>query len=43
LYWSGRGKPQQQASLVIDPPNGRIPYVSEDVRRRGVAAPATNL
>jgi hypothetical protein len=25
-YWNERGKPQRQASLVVDPPDGRIPY-----------------
>ncbi|HTR39351.1 MAG TPA: hypothetical protein VMH80_25930 [Bryobacteraceae bacterium] len=24
-YWQERGKPDRQASLVVDPPNGRIP------------------
>jgi hypothetical protein len=25
-YWVDRGKPQRQTSLVVDPPDGRIPY-----------------
>ena len=25
-YWTDRGTPQRQTSLVIDPPDGRIPY-----------------
>jgi hypothetical protein len=25
LYWDDRGKPNRQASLVVDPPDGRIP------------------
>ena len=26
-YWQNHGKPQRQTSVVIDPPNGRIPYL----------------
>jgi hypothetical protein len=25
LYWDDRGKPNRQASLIVDPPDGRIP------------------
>jgi hypothetical protein len=25
-FWNDRGKPQRQTSLVVDPPDGRIPY-----------------
>src|SRR5437868_2589101 len=29
-YWVERGKPHAQASLVVDPPNGRIPPLTLD-------------
>jgi len=29
-YWVERGKPVRQASLVVDPPNGRIPPLTPD-------------
>ena len=29
-YWQERGKPDHQASLVIDPPNGRIPPMTPE-------------
>lgn len=28
LYWQDRGKPNRQASLVVDPPNGRVPALT---------------
>jgi hypothetical protein len=37
-HWSERGKPQRQASLIVDPPDGRIPFVSEEARTRAAAA-----
>jgi hypothetical protein len=37
-HWIERGKPSRRTSLVIDPPDGRIPYLNEDARRRGAAA-----
>jgi hypothetical protein len=34
-YWTERGKPTRQASLIIDPPDGRIPpLTAEAVERR---------
>jgi hypothetical protein len=30
LYWDDRGKPSKQASLVMDPPDGRIPCGQRD-------------
>jgi hypothetical protein len=29
-HWGERGKPQRQASLIIDPPNGRMPSMTPD-------------
>jgi len=29
-YWQERGKPDRQASLVVDPPNGRIPPLTPE-------------
>lgn len=29
-YWQERGKPDRQASLVVDPPDGRIPPLTPD-------------
>jgi hypothetical protein len=34
-HWLERGKPSRRTSLVIDPPDGRIPYLNDDARRRG--------
>jgi hypothetical protein len=35
-HWSAgeRGVPQRQASLVVDPPNGRIPAMTEEGKKR---------
>ena len=35
-HWLERGKPQHQASLIVDPPNGRMPPFT----RSGAAAPS---
>jgi len=37
-HWLERGKPSRRTSVVIDPPDGRIPYINDDARRRGAAA-----
>jgi hypothetical protein len=37
-HWIERGKPSRRTSLVIDPPDGRIPFLSDEARRRGAAA-----
>jgi hypothetical protein len=37
-YWLERGKPQRQASLVVDPPNGRIPPLTEEATRKQLQA-----
>ena len=33
-HWLERGKPSRRTSLVIDPPNGRIPAMAADARAR---------
>ena len=33
-YWIERGKPNRQASLVVDPPNGRIPPMTAAAQKR---------
>jgi hypothetical protein len=32
-YWDERGKPNRQASLVVDPPDGRIPALTSDAQK----------
>src|SRR5262245_6732348 len=32
-YWTERGKPTRQASLIIDPPNGRLPPLTPDAEK----------
>ncbi len=39
-HWIERGKPSRRTSLVIDPPDGRIPFLNDEARRRGAAASA---
>jgi hypothetical protein len=33
LYWDDRGKPNRQASLVVDPPDGRIPPLTAEAQK----------
>lgn len=33
-YWVERGKPNRQASLIVDPPNGRIPPLTPAAQQR---------
>jgi hypothetical protein len=33
LYWQDRGTPQRQASLVVAPPDGRIPPLTPDAQK----------
>jgi hypothetical protein len=40
-HWLERGKPSRRTSLIIDPPDGRIPYLNEEARKR--AANAVNM
>ena len=37
-HWLERGKPSHRTSLVIDPPDGRIPFLNDEARRRGAIA-----
>ena len=37
-HWLERGKPSRRTSIVIDPPDGRIPYLNDEARQRGAIA-----
>ena len=37
-HWLERGRPSRRTSMVIAPANGRIPYVSEEARKRAAVA-----
>ncbi|HEY7444807.1 MAG TPA: hypothetical protein VH701_20420 [Vicinamibacterales bacterium] len=37
-HWLERGKPSKRTSLVIDPPDGRIPYLDDQARQRNARA-----
>jgi hypothetical protein len=37
-HWLERGRPSRRTSLVIDPPDGRIPYLDERARQRNAVA-----
>ena len=37
-HWLERGKPSRRTSIVIDPPDGRIPFVSDEARKRSALA-----
>jgi hypothetical protein len=37
-HWLERGKPSRRTSIVIDPPNGQIPYVNDAARQRAANA-----
>src|SRR5690242_1226818 len=39
-YWTERGKPTRQASLVIDPKDGRIPPVTPEAKAIQARTPA---
>jgi hypothetical protein len=36
-HWLERGEPQRQASLIVDPPNGRLPPLTDRGRERQTA------
>lgn len=33
-HWAERGKPQRQASLIVDPPNGKMPPLTAEAQKR---------
>ena len=37
-HWVERGQPSRRTSLVIDPKNGRIPFLNEEARKRSLVA-----
>ena len=37
-HWLDRGRPSRRTSIVIDPPDGRIPYASDAARQRAANA-----
>jgi len=37
-HWLERGQPSRRTSIVIDPPNGRIPFLSDEARKRSTVA-----
>ena len=41
-HWLEGGRASRQTSLIIDPPNGRLPPMTEDGARRAKAWPSTN-
>jgi hypothetical protein len=40
-HWGERGTPSRQTSLVVDPPNGRIPPMTPDGQTRTAAIPSS--
>jgi hypothetical protein len=40
LYWDDRGKPNRQASLIVDPTNGRMPPLTPAAQERAAARAA---
>ena len=40
-HWGERGNPSRQASLVVDPPDGRIPPMTEEGKKRIAMARST--
>jgi hypothetical protein len=41
-HWLESGRPSRQASLIVDPPDGRLPPMTDDGARRAKAWPSTN-
>jgi hypothetical protein len=38
-HWREYGKPQRQTSLIVDPPNGRLPQMTPDGAKRSASLP----
>lgn len=38
-HWREYGKPQRQTSLIVDPPNGRLPAMTADATKRQASLP----
>jgi hypothetical protein len=41
-HWLEIGRATRQASLIVDPPDGRLPPMTDDGKRRAAAWPSTN-
>jgi hypothetical protein len=37
-HWLERGRPSKRTSIIIDPPDGRIPYLNDEARKRAANA-----
>jgi len=37
-HWIERGKPSKRTSIVVDPADGRIPYINDEARQRSTVA-----
>jgi hypothetical protein len=37
-HWLERGQPSRRTSIVIDPPDGRIPFLNDETRKRSAIA-----
>ena len=37
-HWLERGRPSRRTSIVIDPPDGRIPFLNDEARKRAAVA-----
>ena len=37
-HWLERGRPSRRTSVVIDPPDGRIPFLNDEARKRSTVA-----
>jgi len=37
-HWVEHGKPSRRTSIVIDPPDGRIPFLNDEARKRAAVA-----
>jgi hypothetical protein len=40
-HWGERGQPQRQTSLIVDPPDGRMPPMTPEGQKRTAAIPRT--